>query len=229
MSKSKEVVQMNIEVITKAIDEIYDETRKPLYLAVLGQKLRKMNFPINKLKTLIEENCTAYSLVQDPAVPQRIYIQRRDEPNIECLGSQLGLNQQEISLKDINKSILLAFCVKIDDDKRMFITNKKPFHFKADETQPEGNYVEIQKDLRFNGDNYFDIMNHYPEKAKQLEGNIFKWADDNSIHRDLLRKFIPEKNVIKQTSPLLRFISLQPPEIRGRIVMPLDIVEILIK
>jgi len=222
--------------LRRVVNEHYEKDSSPLLLSELGALLRKRNTWLStesdgkKLRQVIEEagdpdlvivrddTSPAYVAVTTGAAREIVeqYIRRRSQAKsvIPDLGA-------------LPRSVILAFCVRQENGKSVFLNKSFPFKYEIiDPTMADREQVLLIEDrYRRPGLKIGDSSELGPADRLDLQTKIAAWARDNGVKLEDF--YTSQQN--KPTNALERLIAAQPRGLAERIMIPADIALILSK
>jgi hypothetical protein len=217
------------------VTEHYEKDASPLLLSDLGLILKQRNiWPVpgddRKLRDVIEtahdpdllivrdRNSPAYIAVATGSTKEIVerFIERRAKttatiPNLEALP----------------RPVLLAFCVRQESGKPVFIQKTPPFKYRMSAPSDEevDQFLLIDEKYRRPGLRIVELNSLSASDRLDLQSRIAAWSRDNDVRlEDFYR--IAEK---KHSNALERFLAAQPHGLAERILIPGDIALILNK
>jgi hypothetical protein len=220
---------------------------RPYYASELGKHIRDsgLHIPtgvtiINYIRSRLEGQLY---VVQDPKVPARIAVatranQERISSIIEGRGKIPGLD--ELDFQKIQFALVAAFCRPPVEGKRLFFSIRRPFQYHVLTEAPQGDYIEITEsdqppDLRgvdvhkLNDEQRLDVYKHILRWAEKHEVDLrVFYISDHSQHSQ------PHFSQTKAPAPsgmnaLERLVAIQDDDIKSRIKIPGDLIQILLK
>ncbi len=227
-----------VQSVKKAVEEHYASSERPLLLAQLGQTLRKQgiwpdpNNPSISLREFIERTGeSSLHIVRDPKSSARIAI--ADEGHLPAVRDQMttaqdsvaGQSIQSLNLSKIERSVLLAFCVKQDGLSSVYLRKSEPHSFML--TKPAdseiNNYWAIDADHRIPGLRITNPQKLTGTKRSELASKIVGWCTANKVSISELTK----KEASTGLTALRRLIESQTTEVRRQLLVPADIALLL--
>lgn len=220
------------EAIITEIISYYENNTKPVLLAQLGAHLLRQGMkPTGKLREVVDA-IPGMTTVNHPTVLQMIAICRHNEKD-ETLKQLIGETGLLASIRRLSQAVLVAFCIELNEGNRIFLSKTNPPRYRISHEPLGDDYIEIPQDYRMSGTDIRSLAALDTRTAEDLYSNICKWAKDNNISIESLKKGPspvsgPTLPVLSDSNALARFIRAQKPSIRHQIFIPLDIIEILL-
>lgn len=151
----------------------------------------------------------------------------------QLLGNVSVYNAEAQRFIGLPRALQVAFCVRTDPGEAVSVTTSLPFRyekFKAN-MQPGSGHVVIDEEFRKPGLRLQDASN---EKKAALWQCFQRWAESKEISTEPFLQVRPVAEVrhgIADSHPTAfsRLLQAQSIEIRGKLVFPADIVEILLR
>lgn len=242
----------HLNFIETEIRSYWETSRgKPIYLAELGSRFTKRFQSIRKLydeslRDLIENHLgDKIVVVAHPEISQRVAaapIENREEAANAVINfsTHRGSSSDELDVFRVQNAVIFAFQQKLGPNEKVFLRVARPFHFTVSCNNPDiKNYYEI--------DRVADFAYPRPRKVSELEHHeisvlkniIQDWLSSRSIpfsnvYFDRPAKAEKRQDIEKSLrgpaateSALTRLLQSQPDELRKKIVIPLDIAELL--
>jgi hypothetical protein len=129
-------------------------------------------------------------------------------------------------LSSLPRSVVLAFCVRQENGKSVFLHKSFPFKYEiADPTADRDQFILIDDRYRRPGLKIGDASELSPADRLDLQTKIAAWARDNGVKLEDF--YATQEN--KPTNALERLIAAQPRGLAERIMIPADIALILTK
>jgi len=209
---------------TQAILAIVEEYGGSVHLSNLGAKLKKQGVEIEEKLRAAVESIPSLTVQQHPEIREKILVLYKDKEAEADIFAPLD-DSVKPTIKKLYNSIIAAFCYSPEDDQYVYLEKKKPFKFSIQQDiSANTSSVQIPVELLAS-----DLSDKQPkdfteEEAVSLVQKIKQWASSNNIHfESMLRKGQP-----KQGNALQRLLDAQQADVKKRIVIPGDIIEILI-
>ena len=232
--------------VAKFIESHYETTPdRLLYVAQLGTWLSKSEIQVpkdKKVTTWIREVLAPldrYEMIVDPEKPARIVIVPKDKADAARVSFQNPpVSSQSAHMRGLRAlpwALVRAFTIDISPSDSIFFSDVPPFRFLIGKEPPSANYKEIDPSLRIQIDS--SIAGISDADACRIYNNISKWCEIigvsmerfmvNELPRPISKS--SELRVVRDSScALRRLIDAQAPEVRRRMLIPIDIVELLL-
>lgn len=213
----------------KEIDKIYDQSSRPLYLAQLGEELKKRNVFYERLTDSIAAS-EKYSLVRHPQISAKVAIARKGAE--EEIRQKIIKESQQIIEDDFFSSLprafLYAFCQNKDVDTYLSLSFPIKFFSEQDSSETR-KFIspEYKVEVKFDSIECLSVS-----EKEELKNKIKKWCSDNSVELNSLRiKQKDKKNNRFEASwlrtilseDLVAFIQAQPDSVQQNLVIPLKL------
>ena len=227
------------QLIMEAVQKHYEDHDSPYYLAALGMFLRSENIEIPdgvRLRNyLIKQFAGRLIVVQDENVPARIAIAPLEKASIirQQWSDQTSvvLDESKIDHARLPLALVAAFCKITSPGTQLYFRLTKPFRYAARTQAPDDNHIEIGEQFRPQSLAGMSVHEMSYSDRQTIYEHIEKWAEAKSIDlRDIYydrgvksagqTKELTEVN----SNALQRLINAQEPELKGRILIPSDIV-----
>jgi hypothetical protein len=238
---------MTPEDIKTVYDEVkrhYGTTSHPYYLSEIGTFMRDNGIskpngvPLkDHLSEIFEDRLF---VVQDPAVRARATIatpEMKDQVTSQIVGKgQAALGINDVDYRRLPFALSAAFCKSPADGKRLFFRTVQPFRYDLLSEHPNSAYVEIGQEFLLPSLWGKDANSLSEEERLEINKKIGDWARAKSINLQSLyvkqgdRNAVPmmQKNLSSENA-LQRLIAAQDSELRGRIRIPLDLADALMR
>ena len=232
-------------LIMEEVEKHYETHEVPYYLAELGMFFRSENIDIPdsvRLKDYLKRQFAGrLVVVQDDHTPAKIAIAPSGKENSvrqQLSGQPLDTSDgPKIDYGRLPFALVAAFCKNPLPDARLYFRIAAPFRYEIRTRKLEDdNYIEIEE--RFRPQSLSGRSAHalsYSDK-QTIYDHIRKWADEKSIdlrsiYYDLGAKSTATTATIGEvaSNALQRLIDAQEPELRGRILIPGDIANTLMR
>ena len=223
-----------IPKIREAVKKRYEADTTPLLLSELGGILKHEGIWAaeqaegRKLRQVIEaaqdpdllivrdQNSPAYVAVTTAATKELVlqHIQRRGQTRTNIP-----------DLEALPRAVLLAFCVRQDANKPVFLRRLPPFRYEVGEPSGEDRetFVLIDERYRRPGLKLINIADLSASDRLDLQAKIATWSRDKDI--DIAEFYKPTMK--KRTNALERLLAAQPAGLAEKIMIPADIALIL--
>jgi hypothetical protein len=216
---------MIAEEIRKRVARHYSESADALLLSKLGKDLVASGiWPIEGerrgLTEVIDKETPELLLRADPQVKAFIVI--APEGREDIVTAAFAKRRDDQLVKRLPRPILLAFCA--DTDRPVSIRTSPPYQYRIGPSEEEG-FVPVEPKFRMAGV-YIDESRNLPP---ELLGKIKDWAESHKLDLTaLINPSPPPKSTPQDAKPrglnaLQRLHDAQPEDVRGRLVVPLDI------
>jgi hypothetical protein len=228
---------------SKIIERIrthYENSSEPLLLSQFGKSLRVEGlWPVESetrsLREVIESQRPEVDVIRDPTALAFAVVVTKGKESIAH--EIIKARHDNALLINLPRSVILAFVARKPDGLNMFLQTKNPFKYLISVSPDGEDYVLVDEEFRIRTV-YFEKLSELPkEQADQLSDNIRKWAARHSISLDTFyskdvrterppsNRFVGQAShqPINTRSALERLRAAQPPDIRDRIVVPIDI------
>jgi hypothetical protein len=227
------------ERIKTIVRNHYAANRTPLLLAHLGVEIeREQAWPSDRgrrsLKQLINE-CASPDLqiVWDKRSPAYIAVVTPDvRGDVETqIAERLGNNRvASVRLEDLARPVLLAFCVDVHNET-VYIRRSRPFRYEIGTLSADraSEYIIVEPEYRRAGLRIDHLQLLALSDRRDLEGRIQKWA---AVHGLQVEQFSRLNQDEKETpeigkTALDRLLAAQPQDVAQRLLIPVDIAQIL--
>ncbi len=221
---------MNAEHIKKIVDLHYETAEDPLLLSNLGNELKKQNlWPIEgetrSLANFIKEIAPELPIIADPEAKAYVVITPKGREKLAHIAFQR--RHDHLLIKKLPRAILLAFCVRAKGEVWVKIT--APYHYAIECPKPDESYVSVDEKFRIPGLYVDQNRNMTPTNQDLLVSNLKNWAKEHHVElHDLTADSsapsqAPAQAVKSAANALERLYDAQPPTLRERLVVPVDI------
>lgn len=224
-----------ITTLRNIVTEHYERDTSPLLLSDLGHIMRRQNLwpsaegddktPLRQvieaahdpnLLIVRDKNSPAYVAVATGATKNIVeqFIERR--------------SRARASIPDLDalpRSVLLAFCVRQEDGKPIFLRKTPPFKYETDVPAGEDGdqFLLVQERYRRPGLKIVDVSELSASDRLDLQTKIAAWSRDNGVPLEIFYRYKGKKHA----NALERLLAAQPPGVAERIMIPGDIALIL--
>jgi hypothetical protein len=218
--------------LVSAIRDIYEASvKKPVLLSYLGLHISKRGFALPagfKLKEFVERFVPGFFVEKDVHNELVYHVVRRgdDLGSVSCSFS----DGMEFGLDRFYRSVLVAFCRNVDEGFRVYINRDKPYRFEVSSFELGEGFVVVDDEFRLPGLFVGDLQGIPEDRKGDLLRNIVNWAKRHDVLLGSLfwkQKLFGSSSLGGRRSALKRFIQAQRPDMLDKILMPLDIVDIL--
>jgi hypothetical protein len=223
-----------ISRVRKIVADHYEKDSSPLLLSDLGAILRKENFWLGtekegkSLRQFIEEvHDPDLLIVRDKNSPA--YVAVTTEKAKKVVEQYIDRRSQTTStipdLEALPRSLLLAFCVRQEDGKRVYLQKSPPFKYQIAATANSDEYLLVDDRYRRPGLNITDLTLLSASDRLDLQTKIVSWGRDNEIKIEDL--YVGKSK--RHANALERLLAAQPRGSAEKIMIPGDIALILIQ
>ena len=232
MESSSEKV---LEVAKGLILAHYVTSERPYLLAQLGSDLRKAGVrpPPGPLLALLQPLLTdGIELVRSavPSMAQAVAAVPAEKAG--AIRDQLNRPSQSFRhpIEQLHRGILIAFCKSIDPGERMFVRTMTPVRYFVGQEAPDSSYVEVPSKYRIPGAFIPPPGDMVPAPLRSdLAERIAGWVAETGVKLEPLPPTPGPPAAVAAATALHRLIDAQPPALRGSMVLPLDVAELLLK
>jgi hypothetical protein len=218
--------------IKKIVSAHYQNSSAPLLLSDLGAVLHNgdmwnsTNSDGKKLRQIIEDaNDPDLLIVRDPDSPAYIAVSTQASKAVieQFVEHRRRASSVIPDLSALPRPILLAFCLRKDEGKNVFVRKSPPFKYEIDvPPESQSQYFMVDDRYRRPGLNINDVSELNVSDRLDLQTRIASWSKDNGIQ---LEDFYVRRK--KLTNALERLLAAQSPGMAQKIVIPGDIALIL--
>jgi hypothetical protein len=225
-----------LTTIRAIVAERYEKDTSPLLLSDLGLMLRQrglwppQEYTGKTLRQVIEDaHDPNLLIVRDKNSPAYIAVATETTKKIveQFIERRVQRTSSVPNLDALPRSVLLAFCVRQDAAKPVFLSKTPPFKYRlAPPDEPERDlFLIVDERYRRPGLKIMELAELSATDRLDLQSRIAAWSRDNDV---ALENFyvIKEK---KRVNALERLLAAQPREVAQKIVIPGDIALILMQ
>ncbi|MDO8410659.1 MAG: hypothetical protein Q7S93_11440 [Phenylobacterium sp.] len=216
---------MIADEIRKRVARHYKEPSDAMLLSALGKELVSAGlWPIEgerrPLAKVVEEVAPELIIRADPQVKAFVVI--APEGREDIVEAAFAKRRDDQLVKRLPRPILLAFCA--DTEKPVSVRTSPPYRYLVGHHDENG-AVLVEPEFRLPGTYIDDGRNLPPE----LLGKIKAWAEAHKLDLTALTNPSPPPTTKPQDNKpigdnaLERLHDAQPEDVRGRLVVPLDI------
>lgn len=224
----------NIRAAKEILEEFYEKKGEYPFLSTIGSIIRTKNIKIEKnLKDFFDFDVDGWTTVSHPTVKAHIVVcptEQKDQVRVD-MERRLHVKNQ---LTKFQKSFLLAFCVRVDHNTKVYTSITPPFKYILSQTLPSGDWLEIADEFRIDNLILKEISKLDYSTGKKLLENVEKWASKHQLPIEKFysstEKHLSELSILpkEQKNLLTRLIEAQPKHMRSEFTIPMDIIEVLI-
>ncbi|WP_419784044.1 hypothetical protein [Maridesulfovibrio sp.] len=210
------------------IRRIYPTSTPPLYLSTLGALLKKDNIAVSNLREFVE-HLPDFTVVQGVERERTAIASIEDEDKIKDLlkkDADKASKENITFLAKLPRNLLFAFASKPNAEDSLYIGTEPPYKFQP---TPKKDLLEIESSLLIKKKIPVNLNKLDKETAELLQSNIQKWSRKIDIDIDTVFKKPTPYSSDKQTTLLEEMINAIPAQKRAKVVLPLDVIEFLIK
>jgi len=216
--------------LRKIVTERYEKDMSPLLLSDLGHILRKQNlWPTDEA-----EGKTLRQVIEGAHDPDLLIVRDKNSPAYIAIatGTTKDIVEQFIEhrsqnranipdLEALPRSVLLAFCVRQENGKTVFLRKSPPFKYETDVPAGEDrdHFLPIEEKYRRPGLKIVEVGELTASDRLDLQTKIAAWSMDKGIQ---LEDFYIFKGK-RRTNALERLLAAQPDGLEEKIVIPGDI------
>lgn len=224
------MVEDALKAFVALVDSHYETSTEPLYLATAGQRLGQHRKPLvdafgtlagaikhvgpAKLDLVVPEGQPGRALVVTPAA--------RASVEARLHKARAGANGAVSPFRELPFPIQIAFCLRTEEGEQVAVRTSPPIRY-TKLPRPEGlpaGYVVVESQYRSPG---LKVSGASITDLERLWLNYKAWANAHDIDPDRLAQAAPAGSALE------RFLALQDPEVKARIVLPADIAAILLR
>jgi hypothetical protein len=234
--------------ILRRVQAHYSESEEPLLLSQFGKTLRVEGlWPVDSesrsLREVIESLKPDVDVVRDPtAVAYAIVV---DKDHTHIAESAIKARHDIAFLRNLPRSVVIAFLTKKPDDAPVYLQTKSPFKYRVTAEPPSDEFILVDDEFRIGEIGVVEAITDLSQPNRErLSASIRGWASKHNMTLDrfykrdtaLVERNAPQKRdyieasasgLSKGTTALERLQAAQTDDIRERIVIPLDIALIL--
>jgi len=223
------------------VREHYEQAnRPPLLLAQLGARLKSADaWPADRrgrnLRQLLEEIVPELEIVRDSMSPAFVAVAPHDQSARvkriieERQRAKAGVARFPIG--EIEWPVLLAFCVRTQQDAPVYLRIRRPFRYRLEPPSPEdaNDYAIVEPEFRRPGLRVDRVEEMSPSDRDDLSDKVQRWTAQHGVDlRQISRWQGREKDeAVTAASALDRLLAAQRPEIASQLVLPADLAQLL--
>lgn len=215
----------------------YAQSDEPLYLASVGQSLRvRALWPIEgetrSLRGWLKSLEPDIRVLQDETNLARVAIA---PPNkAESVNASFTSLRAAEFLSSLARPVLLAFVVRGEEEKPVFVTRRPPFKYTVVPPADRAVYHVIAPEYRLAGMRLAAVAKMPADDVRRLAETIQRWALANGVALETLTREVaeaempvPDEVALGTMSALERLVAAQRPDLRHQVVIPADIAALL--
>jgi hypothetical protein len=225
-----------IATIRKFVADRYETDTSPLLLSDLGQILRNQNL----WQPMQTEGKTLRQVIEAARDPDLVIVRDKNSPAYVAVATAATKDiveqfierrsQARATIPDLEalpRSVLLAFCVRQENGKPVFLRKSPPFKYETDLPVGEDRdqFLCVEERYRRPGLKIAALTELTASDRLDLQTKIAAWSRDNGIPLEDFYKFKGKK----RANALERLLAAQPPGAAEKIMIPGDIALILIQ
>ena len=215
----------------------YGKSSEPLFLSSVGQALRGQKlWPIDgekrSLKDWLGSLAPAVKVIADETSPARVAIVSAEKADI--VEEKLLARRDMHLIGALARAVLLAFCVRGNDDHPVFLTRRPPFRYTLVTPDNRDDYLAIPPQFRLPGLLLQPVAKMPTADVASLGANIRGWAEAEGVALDHFTKERADQSTtaiedvaVGTMSALDRLLQAQRPDVRNLLVVPADIAVLL--
>lgn len=217
--------------IRRRVAEHYSKVSVPLLLSTLGQELRKdglwpENANLNLRSVITSQPDSGLHIVRSALSSAKIAV--TDDANKEKVEALIGgtRTEQAVSLGNLPRSLLLAFCTKIAPGEPLYLHRSRPHRFQSVPPDPEQieQFWVIDPKSRLEIGEFSSVAELDMGAQLKLQTSIRDWLKEQGITEGILSA---RPKATLASSALARLIDAQPEHVRRSLVIPADIALLL--
>jgi hypothetical protein len=229
---------MKAEDLHGRVQRHYHATEKPLLLSDFGKELQSAGlWPIEGDRRSLAETLAAVApslvTVADPDASAYVVVTLRGEE--ERADRAFEQRRKVRLLRQLPRSVLLAFCVQIGENDQVYLRKDPPYRYVVNPDQID-NLWPIEHRYRRPG-LFIESNRTIPDhEAAALMQNVVAWADEHLVDLDALAASKSQEGREPVSVPvparvaanaLERLRNAQPSGLVERLVVPMDIAVLL--
>lgn len=218
------------------VAERYERDTSPLLLSDLGIMLRQRGlWPPQEdagktLRQIIEEaHDPNLLIVRDKNSPAYIAVTTEATKEIveQFIARRIERASNVPNLDALPRSVLLAFCVRQETGKQVFLSKTPPFKYRlaSPDEVDRNQFLVLDERYRRPGLKITELAALTARDRLDLQSRIASWSRDNDVPLEAFY-LIKDK---KRLNALERLLAAQSPELAQKIVIPGDIAQILMQ
>ncbi len=196
------------------------------------QKLWPVEGEARSLKEWLQTLAPDLTVVQDEQSPARVAIVT---PAKAAIVEETLLQLRTTQLvQALARPVLLAFCIRGNEEQPVFLTRRPPFRFTLVEPADAQSYFVIPPEFRLPGLHLRAAAQMPSNEIAALGTTIERWAAERGVDLSALTKAAAEAErgpgeepTAGTLSALDRLIAAQRPNLRSDLVVPADIAALL--
>lgn len=216
----------------------YVANRTPLLLAHLGSEIEKNDeWPADRgqrnLKQLIDACAPDLQIVRDRRSPAYIAVVTPEvRADIEAQIEERLADKDivPVRLEEVVKPVLLAFCVNVKNQP-VYIKRTRPFRYEVGSIPLERttDYILVEPEFRRPGLRIDNFQALPLSDRKDLESRIQNWAAVHGVQVEQFSRIDQDEREPSEAgrTALDRLVAAQSPDVAGRMMIPVDIAQIL--
>jgi hypothetical protein len=222
--------------LRKIVTEHYEKDTSPLLLSNLGATLQKKSlWPCAEAAGM-----TLRRFIEATHDPDLLIVRDANSPAYVAVTTQatkiivekfIERRRQSTAaipdLESLPRAVLLAFCVRQQNNRPVFLRKLPPFRYATEEPDGEESdqFLRIDERYRRPGLKVENVAELSASDRLDLQAKIAAWSTDNDVQLGDFYK-LGER---KRRNALERLLAAQPPGLAGKIMIPADIALILSK
>ena len=222
-----------IDSLRQIVAAHYERDSSPLLLSDLGDTLRKRNL----WPSVDADRKTLRQAIEEARDPNLLIVRDRNAPAYVAVTTEAAKKvveqfidrraQTASAIPDLDalpRAVLLAFCVRPESGKTVFLRTVPPFKYEVAERIDEDSHHFFPVDERYRrpGLKLTDLSELSASDRLDLQTKIAAWSRDNGINLEDFYSFRK-----KHANALERLLAAQPREVASKIMIPGDIALIL--
>lgn len=210
------------------IKGLYSKQPKPLYLSQLGKLLKENGYKVDNLKEFIEL-MDGFTVACGPEKERTAIAAAKDKEEIENIlnaNSKNSNSEQVKFLSELPNTFLYAFASKKKAQPSIYIMTDPPFKYSV--VKDVDSMTEIPNDFLTDAKIPANLKQLEPGIVEKLYTNIKRWLEENKLPTPIFIKEVHQIYKEKETTLLEEMIKAIPPNMRSKVVLPLDIIGFLL-
>ena len=226
--------QDQIASIRTIVLEHYEKDSSPLLLAELGKRLRDQNLWVVKGS----DGPTLREVIEKAGNPDLLIVRDRNSPAYVAVVTAAAKQAVETwienrsrakakvpDLEALPRSVLLAFCVRVQPGQCVFLHKTPPFKYEITSSEHADleQCVQVEERYRRPGLEIGSRSELSASDRLDLQTKIAKWSEDKGIPIETFNLGAAKRSL----SALERLLAAQPPGTAERMMIPGDIALLL--
>jgi hypothetical protein len=223
-----------ISSLRKVVADHYEKDSSPLLLSDLGDVLRKQQLWPSKWT----EGKTLRQVIEEAHDPDLLIVRDKNSPAYVAVTTEANKkiveqfierrSQTAATIPDLDalpRSVLLAFCVRQENGRHVFLRKSPPFRYETNVPAEDerDQFLLVEERYRRPGLKVTEVSEVSATDRLDLQARIAAWSMDNGVQLEAFYRYRAKKHA----NALERLLAAQPRGAAEKIMIPGDIALIL--